>query len=413
MQNASGLDDELRRFAKDMAEIGPSSLREILSRAVRAAMPTVDPEEPRATMRCDDGPPALGGYLLMCAKCGQFQLRVRGMSSLFSPRRGQEYHGICGCVDAIPISWNKAMAVSGMTEQELRSRLLDKAATFFDAGREELENLLRVSRPVTEGIPQFAPETARSAEACVGIFRDTALRCVPVVSRGRADLEYRRVAGAWDSSGMKEGSVSDICHVLRWNLERDARLPLFREFSVKVVPEFFCVDVDSHYAAGAGARYATARVYRVWRTDETVVLCGGKPTVLDPPPGGIEQLTKLEAQTNRLDQEGADRAALNELSLLSARVEVIGSRIPRGAEWSKWLGVFARNLAAAHTALLKSKDMRGDPISRPDIALGLERLCQASSNPTSLSTLAGLYGKDMRREFEEVLERTLRIARAI
>ena len=102
-----------------------------------------------------------------------------------------------------------------------------------------------------------------------------------------------------------------------------------------------------------------------------------------------------------------------QMKIVYARVEELASRIPRDSDWNEVLRNFARNLHAAREALTDGRDMRGNPISRSDIATGLRRMCDSYSGATSLSILGGLYGGNIRKEFEEILERTRAIASTI
>lgn len=115
----------------------------------------------------------------------------------------------------------------------------------------------------------------------------------------------------------------------------------------------------------------------------------------------------------RKEKPKAGSGIETQLKIVYARTEEIASRIPRDSEFKEWLSNFARNLSAVRTALTGGRDMRGNPISRSDIAAGLRRMCDSYSRETSLNILGGIHSSDVRKEFEEILERTLAIANAL
>ena len=132
-------------------------------------------------------------------------------------------------------------------------------------------------------------------------------------------------------------------------------------------------------------------------------------------PAPAETSTTASPATPTARPSGAQKEAAIEtqLKIVYARVEELASRIPRDSEWNRALGNFAKNLHAARRALTDDRDMRGSPISRSDIAAGLRRMCDSHSGPTSLSILGGIHGSRLRKEFEDIAERTSAIADVI
>lgn len=72
---------------------------------------------------------------------------------------------------------------------------------------------------------------------------------------------------------------------------------------------------------------------------------------------------------------------------------------------TQWLGNFSKNLEASVTAISQGTDMRGNSISKRDIAAGLTRMCNDFSAQPSLQRLEQVCGNSIRQEFESVISK--------
>jgi len=139
---------------------------------------------------------------------------------------------------------------------------------------------LGLGKPTTGRPARFSPASTGNAREAVALLRDGALPAVPMIPESRVEAEYRDLQMSWGCRGLKKGTMREIAETVQKNLEKDAKLPRFREFSVEVLTDQYCAQVYSHFEQEPGARFATANAYRIWRTDRSVFFCGSKNAIL-------------------------------------------------------------------------------------------------------------------------------------
>ncbi len=233
----------------------------------------------------DEQPPAFGGNLFQCRRCGSLALGAWGGYHVFY----SEARGTCkkDC-DFVPVSEKRALSSSGMSDKELLEKLysilnrpdLMKISDHPKPLLEEVERRLGLGKPATEDLPEFQRQSTTDVHDAVRLLRDGALPATPIISRARVEAEYQDMVSAWGCRGLKGGTPQDIADTLRRNLERDSKLPRFRNFSVQVIADQYCAQVYSSFEREPGARYATATAYRIWRTSDSVFFCGSKDAIL-------------------------------------------------------------------------------------------------------------------------------------
>jgi hypothetical protein len=227
--------------------------------------------------------------LFQCKSCGALALGAGGKYNLFH----SESKGRCRHEDFILVSEKRALSVSGMSEKKLLDRLhtilnspdLKKSSNPPNPLLEEIEQRLGLrkqrlgtEKPVTERLPRFKEQYTKDIDEAVVLLCDKALPAVPIITKSKVESEYVKLKDSWRSRDFKEGTPQEIGDTLRNNLDRDAGLPGFSNFSVTVIPAQYCAQVNSYFETEAGVVHTNT--YRIWHTESSVYFCGGKLAIL-------------------------------------------------------------------------------------------------------------------------------------
>jgi len=127
---------------------------------------------------------------------------------------------------------------------------------------------------------EFHEKSTRNVQEAIDSFLNGALPVMPVIDKIRVNSEYKNIQSGWGSRGLKSGTPQEIAAVLRKNLEKDLKYPLFLQFMLTVDTDECCTQAVSIFSPEPGSTIPSCFVYRIWKTSDSIYFCGNEETLL-------------------------------------------------------------------------------------------------------------------------------------